>query len=97
MSRSASASVTPSSVISLNSDAVRGFADFGASSPSTSVTYGPNRPFFATTAFPDAGSTPSGRSMPAGVASNARARSTVSSSGGRSSSTFARAPEASSM
>ena len=38
-----------SSAIDFSSDPVRGLALFGASSGSTSVTYGPNRPAFATT------------------------------------------------
>ena len=41
-----------------SSEAVRGLAEAGASSPSCSVTYGPNRPAFATMVRPVAGSVP---------------------------------------
>ena len=44
-----------SSDIVVNSEPVRGLAFFGASSGSTSVTYGPYRPAFATTGSPLSG------------------------------------------
>ena len=62
---------------------MRGFALLGASSGSTSVTYGPNRPFLATTWWPVCGSVPSSTSAPAGLASSSRARSSGELVGGQ--------------
>jgi hypothetical protein len=93
ISFSASASVTVSSDIDLKSEAVRGLTAFfpvlGVSSGSTSVTYGPYRPAFATIGWPLSGSTPSSKS-PLGLASSSSAYSVVSSSGASSSGTSAR-------
>ena len=59
-----------SSVIDSNRLAVRGLALFGASSGSTSVMYGPKRPFLATSSRPVSGWVPSVFSWPAGLASS---------------------------
>ena len=86
--RAASASVSRSRVIVLNSDAIFGFSFAGSVSASPSCTYGPYRPFFAYTGRPVVGSVPIG-SSDFGAASSSRALSSVSSSGGRFSGTDA--------
>ena len=95
-SASASSRDTVAGSIPSSSDARRGLAFFGASSPSTSVTYGPYRPTFTSTGRPEPGSTPRARSPDCLVEISSRARSRVSSSGGRSGGTSPRCPSASS-
>ena len=88
-SRSACSRVTVSGVMSENRLAVRGLADLGEPSGSTSDTYGPYRPVRATIARPVCGSVPSSRS-PEGIARSSSAFAAVSSSGARSTGMFAR-------
>ena len=85
-----------STLIEANSEPVRGLAFFGASSSSTSVTYGPKRPFLATTVRWVSGSVPQLALLAHRLGEQLARQLEGELVGGRSSATLARPPCASS-